>query len=159
MIDQLREPKIQLLGTDVAVFDLSLTVLATYHLAKRFGVEHPLIWSPVLGVAGGYAVHKLLGVDTPLTKRIDQIVVQPVAKPVVTPVTKPAKPDPASFVPSFQDSIRISGGNMGRGLTRSDIVPTTHLSVNKVADRLNTTGDLETAESVLEFLEELAIFL
>ena len=155
MIDQLREPKIQLLGTDVAVFDLSLTVLATYHLAKRFGVEHPLIWSPVLGVAGGYAVHKLLGVDTPLTKRIDQIV----AKPVVEPVVQPAKPDPASFVPSFQDSIRISGGNMGRGLTRSDIVPTTHLSVNKVSDRLNTTGDLETADTVLEFLEELAFFL
>ena len=82
-INKLRQPKIPLFGTQVAVFDLTSSMLVTYLVAKKMGVENPLIWSPLLGIVGGYVFHKALDVDTPMTRKIDTMIGQ-THKPVPT---------------------------------------------------------------------------
>ena len=88
-INKLREPKIPLFGKQVAVFDLTSSMLLTYLVVKKMGVENPLIWSPLLGIVGGYVIHKALDVDTPMTRKIDTMIgqTQPyiaIGKPVPT---------------------------------------------------------------------------
>ena len=115
MIDTLRETKINFLATEVAVFDLSLTVVGTYYVAKKLGMENALIWSPLLGIAGGYFFHKLFEVETPLTTKIDSLItpstpvqVQPPST-LVPVIEKPpeSEPEPKSSVPQPPKPIEI----------------------------------------------------
>ncbi len=105
IVTKLRQPRTIVLGTEVAILDLGLTLLVTYYVARQAGVEYPLIWSPVLGVAGGYAVHKLLGIDTPLTNRIDSAVEgKKVEDKPTEPSDIPILPPPSSSVTNITQS-------------------------------------------------------
>jgi hypothetical protein len=106
MIDTLRETKVNFLATEVAVFDLSLTLVGSYYVAKKLGVENALIWSPLLGIAGGYFFHKLFEVETPLTTKIDSFIapstpVQPHST-LVPVIEKPPKTEPEPKLPEPQ---------------------------------------------------------
>ena len=75
LITELRQPKLDLFGTQVAVLDLSLTLLGAYLLSKKVGIN------PYLGMASsipvGYLTHKIFQVDTPLTNKFDSLTSTP----------------------------------------------------------------------------------
>lgn len=140
MIDTLRATKINFLATEVAVFDLSLTLVGTYYVAKKLGVENPLIWSPLLGIVGGYFFHKLFDVETPLTTKIDSLVI-PTFTPIVQPnqpapvIEKPTEPEPEPTpIPQPQKPMEIvfpptSGGVIPSfGLTQPNRTPSDGVS-------------------------------
>ncbi len=70
-IAELRKPKVRIFDTDIAVFDLSMTLLGSYLVSKQLGIN------PYVGMATsipiGYATHKLFGVSTPLNNKIDSV--------------------------------------------------------------------------------------
>ncbi len=70
IIRKLREPKIQIANMDLAIFDLSATVLAGYWVARRQN------WNIPLTITGtfllGHIAHNLGGVQTPLSRHINE---------------------------------------------------------------------------------------
>ena len=70
LISRLREPKINIGGIDLAIFDLSATTLAGYIIAKKQN------WSIPLTIGGlfitGHMAHNLMDIPTPLTTRINE---------------------------------------------------------------------------------------
>ena len=75
LITEVRKPKVNIFGTDLAVFDLSLTLIGAYVVSKKVGINPYIGMS--LSVPVGYATHKLFGVDTPLTNKIDSTLLPP----------------------------------------------------------------------------------
>ena len=71
LISKLREPKVHITeGVDVAVFDVSATVLGGYVVAKVMD------WSPLKTIPAmfivGHLVHNATGTSTPLSTKINQ---------------------------------------------------------------------------------------
>ena len=70
LISKLREPKLNIGGMDLAIFDVSATIAGGYLLAERMD------WSKAKTIpavfALGYLVHNMTGTITPLTSQINQ---------------------------------------------------------------------------------------
>ena len=67
LLESLRKPRI----ANIAVFDVGMTGVAGYIVAKQMG------WSPAITIGGllvgSVLVHKALGVETTATKKIDEL--------------------------------------------------------------------------------------
>ena len=65
LINDLRKPRVSILGADVAVFDLTATALGGYYVSRMLGIP------PLIGVPGaflaGHLTHRALGVKTALS--------------------------------------------------------------------------------------------
>ena len=71
-IDSLRSYKIHLIGIDMALFDISATVLGSYLIAKYFRINPLIVITSSIPVS--YLAHKSFGVQTPLTNKIDNMI-------------------------------------------------------------------------------------
>lgn len=67
IVNTLRQYKIH----KIAVFDLGGTLLLSYILAKKMKVNPLIIMAASFPI--GYVAHKLAKVDTPLTKKFDDL--------------------------------------------------------------------------------------
>ena len=68
MLQQLRQPKIKIIGANVAIFDLSLTMAGGYYISYKMGYN-PLIGAFMM-LPLGFLVHEIVGVKTPLNEAI-----------------------------------------------------------------------------------------
>ena len=71
LISKLREPKVHLMeGVDVAIFDVSATVMGGYAISKYMKWNTPIT---ILGAfAVGHLAHNSSGTVTPLSTRINE---------------------------------------------------------------------------------------
>jgi hypothetical protein len=71
LIENLRSQRVNIAGVDMAVFDLAGTFVISYYISKEMG------WNPYvtvgLSLPAGYLIHKAVGVETPLNKKIDEV--------------------------------------------------------------------------------------
>ena len=69
-LDDLRKPKFNIGGMDIAIFDVSATIAGGYVLADYMKWNKP---KTIVGAfVTGYVVHNMMGVSTPLNDRINQ---------------------------------------------------------------------------------------
>ena len=68
LIDDLRTPRINILGMKIAVFDLSLTLLGGYFIGKKVGINPYLSSVGMLGI--GIITHEIFGIDTEVSKKM-----------------------------------------------------------------------------------------
>ena len=68
LIDNLRTPRINILGMKIAVFDLSLTLLGGYVIGKKIGINPYLSSVGMIGM--GIITHKIFGIDTEVSKKM-----------------------------------------------------------------------------------------
>lgn len=69
MLEQIRQYRIHILGVSLAAFDLGGTLLISYLIAKKLNINPLLIMGS--SIPFSYAVHRLVKVDTPLTKSLN----------------------------------------------------------------------------------------
>lgn len=69
IIETLRQPKVNLLGMRLAVFDLGGTLFLSYLLAKQFNLNIPITVASSIPLS--VAVHNLVGIKTPLTDKVN----------------------------------------------------------------------------------------
>ena len=66
IIEDLRKPRINILGVDMALFDIGGTLFVSYLIAKKMD------WNPALtmglSIPVAYLAHKAFKVNTPLTR-------------------------------------------------------------------------------------------
>ena len=75
MLQELRKPKVKIIGANVALFDLSLTMAAGYYVADKFGYNKYL--GALMMIPLGFVVHELVGVKTPLNEAIKKKIEPP----------------------------------------------------------------------------------
>ena len=68
LIETLRTPRIEIVGMKIAVFDLSMTLIAGYIIGKKLGINPYLSSVGMLGV--GIIAHEILGIETEVSKKI-----------------------------------------------------------------------------------------
>ena len=68
LIDDLRTPRINILGMKIAVFDLSLTLLGGYVIGKKIGINPYLSSVGMVGI--GIITHEIFGIDTEVSKKM-----------------------------------------------------------------------------------------
>jgi hypothetical protein len=85
LISKMREPKINMGGMDMAIFDLAGTVGGGYMVAKYMNWDKSttILSAFVLG----HMAHKMTGTQTPLSEKIDQTLSIPINNST-TPVAK-----------------------------------------------------------------------
>lgn len=70
IIEILREPRIHIFDVNIAMFDLTGTILISYLIAKK------LDWNPWITVGSAFPVaylaHSFFKVETPLNKKINE---------------------------------------------------------------------------------------
>ena len=68
LIETLRTPRIEVLDMKIAVFDLSMTLIAGYIIGKKLEINPYLSSVGMLGV--GIVTHQILGIETEVSKKI-----------------------------------------------------------------------------------------
>ena len=68
IIEILRTPRIEIIGMKIAVFDLSMTLIAGYIIGKKVGINPYLSSVGMLGI--GIVTHEILGIETEVSKKI-----------------------------------------------------------------------------------------
>ena len=68
LIETLRTPRIEVFDMKIAVFDLSMTLIAGYIIGKKVGINPYLSSVGMLGV--GIVTHQILGIETEVSKKI-----------------------------------------------------------------------------------------
>ena len=68
LIETLRTPRIEVLDMNIAVFDLSLTLIGGYIVGKKLGYNP---WVVAVGMIPlGIVVHEMMGVETEISRKI-----------------------------------------------------------------------------------------
>ena len=68
LIEILRTPRIEIVGMKIAVFDLSMTLIAGYIIGKKLEINPYLSSVSMVGV--GIVTHEILGIETEVSKKI-----------------------------------------------------------------------------------------
>ena len=68
LIDILRTPRVEIFDMNIAVFDLSLTLIGGYIVGKTLGYNP---WLVAVGMIPlGIVVHEIMGVETEISRKI-----------------------------------------------------------------------------------------
>ncbi len=68
-LEKLREPRIDIAGMKIAVFDLSATLIVGYIIGKKMFKVNGLVGS--IGLLGlGIVVHEVMDIETEISKKI-----------------------------------------------------------------------------------------
>ena len=68
-LEKLREPRINIAGMKIAVFDLSATLMVGYVLGEKMLKVNGFVGS--IGLLGlGIVVHEVMGIETQISKKI-----------------------------------------------------------------------------------------
>ena len=74
LITTLRKPRIEVFDISISIFDLSGTLLISYLIARKFDLNPLLVMFAY--IPAGYLVHESFQIETPLTNKINEVLLK-----------------------------------------------------------------------------------